>query len=63
MYSLKYAQFPDVVAFCEDMANAGKTVIVAALDGTFQRKVSIFISSPPPPPPPPTKIMSEIPYS
>lgn len=30
--------FPDVVAFCEDMANAGKTVIVAALDGTFQRK-------------------------
>ena len=30
--------FPDVVEFCEDMANAGKTVIVAALDGTFQRK-------------------------
>lgn len=24
--------------FCERMANAGKTVIVAALDGTFQRK-------------------------
>ncbi|KAG8129163.1 putative Thymidine kinase protein [Naja naja] len=30
--------FPDVVEFCETMANAGKTVIVAALDGTFQRK-------------------------
>lgn len=30
--------FPDVVEFCEAMANAGKTVIVAALDGTFQRK-------------------------
>ncbi|NXS95989.1 KITH protein, partial [Jacana jacana] len=30
--------FPDVVEFCEMMANAGKTVIVAALDGTFQRK-------------------------
>lgn len=31
--------FPDIVPFCEDMANAGKLVIVAALDGTFQRKV------------------------
>ncbi|CAO2646227.1 Thymidine kinase, cytosolic [Lemmus lemmus] len=30
--------FPDIVEFCELMANAGKTVIVAALDGTFQRK-------------------------
>lgn len=30
--------FPDVVSFCEFMANAGKVVIVAALDGTFQRK-------------------------
>ncbi|XP_010081482.1 PREDICTED: thymidine kinase, cytosolic [Pterocles gutturalis] len=30
--------FPDIVEFCEKMANAGKTVIVAALDGTFQRK-------------------------
>ncbi|XP_013379988.1 thymidine kinase, cytosolic [Lingula anatina] len=30
--------FPDVVDFCEDMANKGKVVIVAALDGTFQRK-------------------------
>ncbi|KAM4603658.1 thymidine kinase, cytosolic [Polymixia lowei] len=30
--------FPDVVEFCEEMANLGKTVIVAALDGTFQRK-------------------------
>ncbi|XP_053552593.1 thymidine kinase, cytosolic [Bombina bombina] len=30
--------FPDIVEFCEDMANKGKTVIVAALDGTFQRQ-------------------------
>uniref|UniRef100_F7DNI2 Thymidine kinase n=1 Tax=Ornithorhynchus anatinus TaxID=9258 RepID=F7DNI2_ORNAN len=30
--------FPDTVEFSEAMANAGKTVIVAALDGTFQRK-------------------------
>ncbi|XP_026908359.1 thymidine kinase, cytosolic isoform X2 [Acinonyx jubatus] len=30
--------FPDIVEFSETMANAGKTVIVAALDGTFQRK-------------------------
>ncbi|XP_078257720.1 thymidine kinase, cytosolic, partial [Rhinoraja longicauda] len=30
--------FPDCVEFCEEMANNGKTVIVAALDGTFQRK-------------------------
>ncbi|NWQ82190.1 KITH protein, partial [Columbina picui] len=30
--------FPDIVEFCETMANAGKTIIVAALDGTFQRK-------------------------
>ncbi|OXB81084.1 UNVERIFIED_CONTAM: hypothetical protein H355_005014 [Colinus virginianus] len=30
--------FPDIVEFCESMANIGKTIIVAALDGTFQRK-------------------------
>ncbi|KAJ8263878.1 hypothetical protein GJAV_G00142440 [Gymnothorax javanicus] len=30
--------FPDTVEFCEDMANRGKIIIVAALDGTFQRK-------------------------
>ncbi|ELU05548.1 hypothetical protein CAPTEDRAFT_182750 [Capitella teleta] len=30
--------FPDTVEFCEAMANKGKTVIVAALDGTFQRE-------------------------
>ncbi|XP_076157666.1 thymidine kinase, cytosolic [Alosa pseudoharengus] len=30
--------FPDTVEFCEEMANHGKIVIVAALDGTFQRK-------------------------
>lgn len=27
-----------MTAFCESLADAGKTVIVAALDGTFQRK-------------------------
>jgi len=30
--------FPDIVQFAEKLANIGKTVIVAALDGTFQRK-------------------------
>jgi hypothetical protein len=35
---MRHPQFPDVVTFCEEMANYGKTVIVAALDGTFQRK-------------------------
>ncbi|KAK2181104.1 hypothetical protein NP493_410g00035 [Ridgeia piscesae] len=33
-----YLQFPDIIEFCETMANKGKTVIVAALDGTFQRQ-------------------------
>jgi thymidine kinase len=31
--------FPDLEVFCETVANAGKVVVVAALDGTFQRKV------------------------
>lgn len=30
--------FPDVVAFAEKMAQNGKIVIIAALDGTFERK-------------------------
>ncbi|XP_028395628.1 thymidine kinase, cytosolic-like [Dendronephthya gigantea] len=30
--------FPDIVEFCEELANKGKTIIVAALDGTFQRQ-------------------------
>ncbi|KAH9519778.1 Thymidine kinase, cytosolic [Bulinus truncatus] len=30
--------FPDVVQFCDKLANQGKVVIVAALDGTFQKK-------------------------
>ena len=34
-----FFQFPDVVEFSEYMADQGKTVIVAALDGTYQRKV------------------------
>lgn len=29
--------FPDIVEFCEDMANNGKVVIVAALDGKWSR--------------------------
>ena len=31
--------FPDLVERCEAWANSGKTVIIAALDGTFQREV------------------------
>lgn len=34
--------FPDLISFCETAANAGKIVIVAALDGTFQRKVCVL---------------------
>eukprot|EP00730_Choanoeca_flexa_P003935 TRINITY_DN11541_c1_g2_i5.p1 TRINITY_DN11541_c1_g2~~TRINITY_DN11541_c1_g2_i5.p1 ORF type:complete len:331 (+),score=32.21 TRINITY_DN11541_c1_g2_i5:80-1072(+) len=30
--------FPDLVEFSEEMANEGKLIIIAALDGTFQRK-------------------------
>lgn len=30
--------FPDVVEFCEEAANQGKIVVIAALDGTFERK-------------------------
>ncbi|KAK4315606.1 hypothetical protein Pmani_013170 [Petrolisthes manimaculis] len=30
--------FPDTVEFCESMANSGKVVVVAALDGTYQRQ-------------------------
>lgn len=30
--------FSDLVSFCEDYANKGKLVIVAGLDGTYQRK-------------------------
>lgn len=37
------SQFPDIVEFSEAMANTGKTVIVAALDGTFQRKVKYLL--------------------
>jgi hypothetical protein len=39
-------QFADIVPFCELMASLGKIVIVAALDGTFQRKVSRLRTSP-----------------
>ncbi|CAL1542815.1 unnamed protein product [Lymnaea stagnalis] len=30
--------FPDIVSFCDKLANQEKVVIVAALDGTFQKK-------------------------
>jgi thymidine kinase len=30
--------FPDIVAFCDGMANRGKTVIVSALDSNFRRE-------------------------
>lgn len=30
--------YPDIVEFCEELANMGIIVMVAALDGTFQRK-------------------------
>lgn len=30
--------FEDIVEFCEAAANMGKMVVVAALDGTFERK-------------------------
>lgn len=30
--------FPDLVSFSQDMASRGKIVIIAALDGTFERK-------------------------
>jgi thymidine kinase len=30
--------FVDIVPFAENMANRGKIVVIAALDGTFQRK-------------------------
>lgn len=29
--------FPDLIEFCEELANRGKIVIVAALDGTYRR--------------------------
>ena len=31
-------QFAEIAPFCDALANAGKVVVVAALDGTFQRK-------------------------
>ena len=45
--------FPDLVEFCDSMANAGKQVVVAALDGDFLRQPFgdiLRCRSPPPPP-------------
>lgn len=39
-------KFKDIIDFSENMANMGKIVIVAALDGTYQRKVQIFLVQP-----------------
>jgi thymidine kinase len=36
--------FPDIASFCDEAANSGKIVIVAALDGTFERKAYKHIS-------------------
>lgn len=36
--------FPDAVTFCNEMADAGKIVIAAALNGTFQRKPFVAIT-------------------
>lgn len=36
--------FPDAVSFCNDMADSGKIVIAAALNGTYQRKPFVVIS-------------------
>lgn len=30
--------FPDLIAFCDSMVDAGHTVVVAALSGTYERK-------------------------
>ena len=46
IYDSNYTvQFPDVVTFADEMAEKGKIVIVAALDGTFQKKVIIKASN------------------
>jgi thymidine kinase len=34
--------FPDLIEFVETCANEGVTVIIAALDGNFLRKVRIY---------------------
>jgi hypothetical protein len=34
--------FEDVVPFSEQLANEGKIVIIAALDGTYQRQVLFY---------------------
>ena len=31
--------YPDIVDFCDKMANQGKIVIVAALDGDYEKKL------------------------
>jgi thymidine kinase len=35
-------QFPDVVPAAQELANRGKSVIVAALNGDFRQKVFAF---------------------
>merc|ERR1719447_33606 len=38
LQSMKANFFPDIVEFCENLANNGKIVVVAGLDGTYQRR-------------------------
>jgi len=40
--ALGFPQFPGIVKFCQTLAEEGKIVIVAALDGTYQREVCIY---------------------
>jgi thymidine kinase len=37
-YDWQKLQFADTVEFCEKLADCGKVVVVAALDGTYQRQ-------------------------
>jgi hypothetical protein len=43
VYVCLYLQFSDIVIVAEKLANLKKIVIVAALDGTYSRKV-LFLS-------------------
>jgi thymidine kinase len=38
-----FFQFPDTVTISEELANLGKVVIVAALDGDYKREVAILL--------------------
>jgi len=42
---LTFDQFSDLASFSDECANRGKIVVVAALDGTYQRKVFSLLNS------------------